>query len=197
MITIKRFATKALTGNATAAGFISTHRDFLDQQEVVRPILAAYDRQEVPADIILCQLQSLLVSHMLQLEINKAKAKMDRGARVSAVPAKYEVKLYVMQYDKQEQMTVVHLPEDKWKANDFGEAQGLADRRLFTRQDSLYAEIINTQGKPIITHVQRQDAICRTLRAKKGPFCKKMGSASSSLKWYAKAKQSHCSFSRG
>lgn len=76
-----------------------------------------------------------------------------------------------------------------WEANDYGAAQRLADRRLFQREDSLYAEIVNTQGKPITTIIQRLDAIARMLPVAKHPFSRKTGSSSKSLKWHGKAKQ--------
>lgn len=68
-----------------------------------------------------------------------------------------------------------------WNANDFGEAMRLADRRLFQREDSVYATIVNNFDRPITTNVQRGDAIARILRAKKGPASRTRGMSTKSL----------------
>ena len=51
----------------------------------------------------------------------------------------------------------------RWQAETFQDANRLADRRLFSREDSEYAIIRNNSGKPIDTRINRNDAIARTL----------------------------------
>lgn len=84
-----------------------------------------------------------------------------------------------------------------WGAETFNEASRLADRRLFDRGDSVYAEIVNTQGVPIKTTIQRDDAIARTMKQPKGPASRVKGSSTKTLKWVGKAKNDRSSFSRG
>lgn len=84
-----------------------------------------------------------------------------------------------------------------WKADDFGAAMRLADRRLFQREDSVYAIIRNNFDRPIDTHVQRGDAIERMLRQPKGGATRKTVASSTTLKWHGKAKQDRSIFSRG
>lgn len=84
-----------------------------------------------------------------------------------------------------------------WGAETFNEASRLADRRLFDRGDSVYAEIVNTQGVPIKTTIQRDDAIARTMKQPKGPASRVKGSSTKTLKWVGKAKNDRASFSRG
>lgn len=77
-----------------------------------------------------------------------------------------------------------------WDADDFGAAMRLADRRLFVREDSVYAVIRNNYGVPIETNVQRGDAIARMLRSKKGAVSRTRGRSTKTLGFQPHAKQS-------
>lgn len=82
--------------------------------------------------------------------------------------------------------------------NDYGSAERKADRVLFSMQNSLYAIIENNAGeKKIPTKIERGDAIARTLKGKPGVASKRIGHMSSSLKPKMRARNDHCSFSRG
>jgi hypothetical protein len=77
-----------------------------------------------------------------------------------------------------------------WTADDFGAACRKADRELVFRHDSVYAEVVNTEGNPITTTIQRNDAFARLLRGKSGPVGKRTGKSTATLKWQPKAKPS-------
>jgi hypothetical protein len=104
------------------------------------------------------------------------------GVGVRTVNTKEETEGYIAE-------RLIEIVPAVWEANDYGAAQRLADRRLFQREDSVYATITNTQGKPITTVIQRLDSIARILRQPKQPFSRKTGGSSSSLKWRGRARQ--------
>ncbi len=76
-----------------------------------------------------------------------------------------------------------------WDVDTFQQAMNLADRRLFQREDSLYATIVNNYDKPIITEVQRGDAIARILKGKKGAVSRVRGRSTKTLGFQPHAKQ--------
>ena len=84
-----------------------------------------------------------------------------------------------------------------YEADDYGAAQRLADRRLFQREDSVYAIIVNNYDRPIETNIMRGDAIARMMPRNKGPATRRTTATSSTLKWQGKAKQDRSSFSKG
>jgi hypothetical protein len=84
-----------------------------------------------------------------------------------------------------------------FEADTFNVAARIADRHLFNRGDSVYAIIENTQGKPIQTIVNRDDAIARTLVKPKGPSVRNTSSGGSNLGFGIKAKNDRSHFSRG
>jgi hypothetical protein len=75
-----------------------------------------------------------------------------------------------------------------WATDDYSAANRLADRRLFDRGDSVYAVIVNTQGKPIESIIQRDDAIARVLKQPKGPAARTRGTSTKTLGFGVKAK---------
>jgi hypothetical protein len=76
-----------------------------------------------------------------------------------------------------------------WEVDTFGKAMGLADRRLFAREDSAYCEIVNNFDRPITTKVMRSDAIARILKSKKGAVSRVRGRSTKSLGWQPHVKQ--------
>lgn len=74
-----------------------------------------------------------------------------------------------------------------WDVPDFGSAMRLADRRLFQREDSVYAEIVNTFDRPIPIHIQRGDAMARFLRQPKSAVSRVRGMSTKSLGFGAHA----------
>lgn len=77
----------------------------------------------------------------------------------------------------------------EWDADTFQQAMGVADRRLFQRADSVYATIRNNYDRPIITEVQRGDAIARILKGKKGAVSRVRGRSTKTLGFQPHAKQ--------
>lgn len=76
-----------------------------------------------------------------------------------------------------------------WEIDNFGKAMGLADRRLFAREDSIYCTIVNNFDTPITTKVYRSDAIARILRSKKGAVSRVRGRSTKTLKFQPHMKQ--------
>jgi len=74
-----------------------------------------------------------------------------------------------------------------WAADTFHAATRLADRRLNDRGDSVYAIVVNTQGKPIETIIQRDDAIARVMKQPKGPASRTRGTSTKTLGFGVKA----------
>ena len=84
-----------------------------------------------------------------------------------------------------------------WEAESYSKAMGLADRRLFQREDSVYAEIVNNYDTPITTRVERGDAIARVLLNKHQVATRRTTKTTSTLKWHGRAKQDHSRRSQG
>lgn len=107
----------------------------------------------------------------------------------------------VVPYDEVEGRKVIKVMRNakpaRWQAETFQDAMRLADRRLYSREDSVYAIIRNNSGKPIDTRINRNDAMARSLPKAKAPATRRTTARSSTLKWHGKAKQSHSNFSRG
>ena len=78
----------------------------------------------------------------------------------------------------------------RWEADTYQQAMGVADRRLFQREDSVYCTIVNNYDRPIVTTVQRGDAIARLLKSKKGPVARVGGRSTKTLGFTPHAKQS-------
>lgn len=76
-----------------------------------------------------------------------------------------------------------------WDVDTFQQAMNLADRRLFQREDSLHATIVNNYDKPITTQVERGDAIARILKGKKGAVSHVRGRSTKTLGFQPHAKQ--------
>jgi len=193
-MTEKKFAISKLSGRATAAGFIAAHRAFLNQRDFLSPTLQAFDNQEQSAELTLLQLQSALLDHVMQLELelqeerlNKKVVKAEKKGRPTEGKAKrvkrYTCTLMVMGEDGTPQEATT------WQVDDYGTAMRSVDLRLFHREDSLYAKICNNYDLPVITQVPRQDAIARMLRSKKGPAAHVRGRSTRTLGWQPHVKQ--------
>jgi hypothetical protein len=228
-MTPKRFATKKVPSATSAvAGYLQAQREFLQGYTFLHPILSSYDRKELPPTLTMQTIQSALLDHALQHDIQQAQAKMEKQAAREASPKNgYAIKLFCKFVDKRSgeveiklgQMEKVHgyrifiegvgarivetreeaegytsvrlfeLVDAIWQANDFGSAMRIADRKLYGREDSIYAAIENTQGKTITTYVNRGDAVARILPPQKHPFSKRVGGSSKSLNFGVKAAQ--------
>jgi hypothetical protein len=214
-MTPKRFATKVLSAKTTVDGFLSMHRQFLDGYSFLSPILQAYDQKELLPTITLQSVQSALLSHYMLMERNKALAKMAAQAEAEEAPTKnYTVSLFCKVFDKGQMSIQVgtiqtrkwvekesattpgkmylephtHTKPAVWQVSDFGTAMRLGDRKLFQREDATHITIVNNQGNPIETHVQRQDAVARVLAPKKQPFSRARGMSTKSLNFQPHAK---------
>lgn len=217
VMTPKRFVTAKLSGRVSAEGFLSAHWDFLLGQEYLTPILEAYESKEVLPTPTLQMCQQAVLSHILEVSVNKGVAKATTkktgttvirrkkdGAEVdeSEVPkGRYEVTVMCKFYSRSGSCTVdVGKEKDKpavFHADSYNDALRIADRKLCDRGDSVYAVIINTHGKPIATNIQRDDAIARTFAPKAGPSTVRTGVSTSNLGFGIKAKNDRSHFSKG
>lgn len=84
-----------------------------------------------------------------------------------------------------------------YTANNFGDAQRIADRKLFQREDACHAVVANTGGRSIETVVYRNDAMARTFRAPRAAVARNTAKSTSTLGFVGKATQSRVSFSHG
>ena len=69
-----------------------------------------------------------------------------------------------------------------WGAASYMEAQGIADRKLVAREDSVYCEIENQIGDKVITRIFRSDAFARVFRKQKQAICRVKGKSTKTLK---------------
>lgn len=76
-----------------------------------------------------------------------------------------------------------------WSKDDYGSAERLADRKLVSREDSVYTIIENTIGQKVSTHVMRGDAFARQFKKAKQPFSRVRGKSTKTLKMGGKAQQ--------
>lgn len=78
-----------------------------------------------------------------------------------------------------------------WSGETYGESERLADRKLFQREDSVYAEIENQIGpSKVITRIFRGDAFARLFPRVKSAICKQTSKTTATLKWQPKCVQS-------
>lgn len=219
VMTPKRFVTSKLSGKVSAEGFLSAHWDFLLGQEYLTPILEAYENKEVLPTPTVQMCQQAVLSHIMQLEVNKgvakATTKKEPGTKVirrkkdgaevdeSEVPkGRYEVTIMCKFYSRDGSCTIdVGKVKDGaqaiFHADSYNDALRIADRKLCDGGDTVYAVIINTHGRPIATNIQRDDAIARTFAPKSGPSTVRTGVSTSQLGFGIKAKNDRSHFSKG
>lgn len=223
----KRFARAKLSGKTTAEAFLEAHRNFLNKHTFLAPILEAYDSKDILPTPTLQACQAALFDHAFACELKTAEHKIAqavapkvirRGEKKDTSTKKkkgYTITVMVKTYDRdnnvigEEVGKIRRVKEDEngkkfaeeddaiFEKETFGDAQRKADRALFLLENSLHAIIENNVGEPIKTSIPRTDAIARMLPKSKSPFSKVMGANTSKLGFGIKAKNDHCSFSRG
>jgi len=116
-MTPKRFVATKLSGKVSAEGFLSAHWSFLKGQEYLTPILEAYENKELLPTPTVQACQSAVLSHILELDSQKAEAKLqakkERSTKVvrrkngeeveesEAVSARYQVTLMCKFYSRE------------------------------------------------------------------------------------------------
>lgn len=201
----KGFLHKA-NGRVSAEAFLRQHREWLttgDLAMMTSPILAKLDSKESLPSATLADIKSVVLAHHLNEEVLKGEAAMTKAGEggVSSKPYTSTIRdkdglIAVRMNAKGEEEDLVKsfdLPQD---------AERWTDRRLFDGAPDCFGEIVMTRavrmdGTPITTVVLRGDAIARVLKKPKGAVVKKQSKSGGTLSWQGKAKQDHCSFSRG
>lgn len=204
-MTAKRFATAKLSGRTTAEGFLDAHMMFLRNHTFLDPILDAYDGGRLLPTPTLQALQSALLTHMLESERVKGEEKL--ASREESAPKKrkggsksdgladesethskaYTITVTVKEYDRADFATLKE--GESWEADTFNQAQTSVDRYLAQNGDTVYATITNNLGVPVTTTVQRDDAIARFFKGKKGAVSRVRGRSTKTLGFTPHAKQ--------
>jgi len=200
-VTVKSWLRKA-SGKVSAEAFIAASREFLQTGELApltTPILAQVDSKALLPTPALENLQSVILSHYLAVELRKAEDKIAASAeRADNAIKNWMVTIFdskgVIQTRVNDKGETVELQESFELAST---ADNWADRRLFLDCTSDCHAIVAHTALPIETRVERGDAIARILKPTKGPVSKKMGSRDGKLSFGVKAIQSRASFSRG
>ena len=200
-MTEKKFAITKLNGKTTADGFIQAHRDFLNQRDFLSPTLQAYDLQQLPPAEALHCLQSALIEHVLQQELEVQQIKMlrmkhEKPGKVPGAPKIKRERAHTKNY------TVVvtvkmygegfdYLQEgENWEVETYQQAQNSVDRYLSNNADTEYATIQNNYGTPISTTIYRSEAIERFFKAPKRMATRNVhGQSTKTLKWQPKMQQ--------
>lgn len=191
-MTLKGFVRKATVAKS-AIGFLDAQKEFIRQHSFLSPTLEQYEGGKVIATEALNQIRDIAFVHMVDADIEKAKKASSKEPRQKAEKS-YKVTIF-----HKEGSQVVEGESESFDL--LQTADGWADRKLFADASSLHAEIVTSligkNGSPIKFTVMRQDAIARTLRAKKGPTMKSNAVGGGSLSFKPRVKNDTFYFSRG
>ena len=191
-MTLKGFVRKATLAKS-AIGFLDAQKEFIRQHSFLAPTLADYEGGKVAATAALNVIRDIAFAHMVDADIEKARARGAREPKEKA-PKSYTVVLFHKEGSR--------IVDGESKGFDtLQEADGWADRKLFADASTVHAEILTPMmgknNQAIKFTIMRQDAIARILKAKKGPMMKNSSSRSGSLSFKPRAKNDTCHFSRG
>lgn len=203
VMTPKGFIHKARTAKSALA-FIAAYRDYMvtgDLAPITAPILAKVDEGTLMATPGLSEIVQAVFAHTLQVEVQKGEAKVLAGdAPKTQKP--YECAVYLANGE------VATRTNDKGEEEDitasfelWQRATEWCDRRLFDGAAGWYGEVVATKliikGKPMVTHIKRDESIERILKVAKGPVMHKKPQSTSALSFGVKCKQDVAKFSRG
>jgi hypothetical protein len=191
-MTARRFAN---LDRSRASIHLSKHRAYLASHDFLQPLLATSD----PPELVFDRCKNALFTHWVKTKNDEANERFANKQNAPKSPSsRYVVKIFGMVNGNLEVLTANHFRMSEsgevervvkpmvYPAADYASGERLADRRLFDRSDSVFAEIVNTEGVVIRTRIERQDAIARIL-AKPKHAVMKGGKRTSSLKWLPKA----------
>lgn len=202
VLTPKSFLVKTTQkAAASAAGFLQAHRDFLltgELASVASPIIARLDARELLPTPALGEIQRAVLGHIVAMDLAKAEEKLnqpasgggtqkpwlatirdEKGNICTRINSKGEKEDLVQAFD-------TAAPADRW-----------CDRRLVEGASDWYALVEHTLS-PVVTRIDRNEAVARLLKNKPGPVCAKQSKASMSrLGFQGKAKQDRAVFSHG
>lgn len=182
VLTPKSFLVKTTQkAAASAAGFLQAHRDFLltgELASVASPIIARLDARELLPTPALGEIQRAVLSHIVACDQAKLEEKMvqpsagggsqkpwlatirdEKGNICTRINSKGEEVDLVQAFD-------TAAPADRW-----------CDRRLVEGASDWYALVEHTLS-PVVTRIDRNEAVARLLKNKPGPVCAKQSKAS-------------------
>lgn len=158
MMRIDTFLKKAVHGKHSASVFLKEHRGYLLNFPRVAPILVALEKGDIFPTPALVQILNLLVLERdpatEEVEFVNPKTGEVRVRKVLDVAAKkktvkkYQIFIFI---DKGKDIS-----EEIYEAAEYGEAERIAFRKLFHREDSCWADIL---GMGITTRVFRETAM--------------------------------------
>jgi hypothetical protein len=192
-MTARRFANLS---RSRAQEHLTKHRSYLESHPFIRPLLASKEAPELVFD----RCKNALFTHWRNAQNEALAAEYEAKKNAPKSPSsRYIVRIFGDVNGKIEVLTAKHtrMTEDgkteavmkpmEYPAADYASAERLADRRLFSREDSIRAEISNTDGKVITTCIERRDAIARVL-AKPKHAVVKGPKRSADLRWKPKSR---------
>lgn len=193
-MTPRRFANLS---RARASEHLTRYADYLARHEFLAPILST---DNTPANK-LSACQNELFKHWMINRSLDLKQSRDRSKGNKKTAYRYIVKVFDA-YGVQLETDHLKISDDgtiekiiqpmEYGVNDYASGERLADRRLFAREDSWYAEVSNTNGQIITTRIDRGDAVARIL-AKPRHAVMKVGKKTASLHWKPKSHASRSS----
>jgi hypothetical protein len=207
-MTVKGFLHKAGTkAAASAIAFLAAHRAWLETgelAEVTSPILRLLDEKQIMPTPALDEIKRVVLAHHLQVESEKAEAKLVEAADPSSHPTKpwvatiYDAKGNVVQVEN----TKGEVVDLEMSFAFCHEADRWTDRRLFEGAPDWFGVVqsrilMRADGTPISTTVMRDDAIARILKKPKSPLVKKTGVNDNRLSFGVKVQQTRSHFSHG
>lgn len=209
-MTEKGFLHKATIAKSAIA-FLDAHREYLTTGEVAKytsPIVARIDAGELLPTPGLKEINNVVLAHLLAREQVKGEQAMLKATEPSQSNKAYIATVYhangtiATHKNTDPQSDKFGEETDLVKGFDMGQrANEWADRRLFEQESDAYAEVVATKlitaNGPMVTIIQRDEAIERLHPRKAGPVMQKKPTTTSKLGFGVKAKQDVAKFSRG
>lgn len=197
---VKGFLAKA-NAKVSADGFIAQHREWLVSGElapIVTPILVKLDNREVFPTAALNEIREAAFNHLQKAATSKepkaitAKAEKEPGTVRESTPKNWCGMIINARGEVIEDMSF----------NDASSADRWVDRRLVDAASDCHGEVMSASltlpsGKPLITLVNRDDAMARLFGRKIGPSTKSQKKSPGRLSGGMRVKESHSTFSGG
>lgn len=200
------FLHKAKSSKVSAEGFLAAHRSFLETGSLAvltSPILTKLDSKDILPTPALEEIKNVVLTHMLAKNIlaaenkinNPAVAKTNKNWTATIYDSTGSVQVHVNEKTGDEEELIKNFDHAS-------EADDWSDRKLFDGSAGWYGvvvsnKILTKEGEALSSIILRDDAIARIMHLRSGSVCKKQTKSTSKLSWGVKAKQDHCSFSRG
>lgn len=199
-MTEKGFLHKSGSSKVSAIAFLAAHREYLTNGtigQMVSPIIAKVDSQELMPTPALTQIRKLVLNHLVAREILEAERKMNAppGTRKSTKP--YRATVYTKDGDIA--IKVNDEGEEKDLVQGFDDAvtaEGWIDRRLVEGENGWFGQIVN-ETTAYTTNVDRDDSFARVYKRPKKPVMHRQAKSTGSLSFGVKVHNDHFHVSKG